>query len=228
MDIFWKKPERLVKKVFIHCTAISGHKYKGQKLKDVIHRIHVIENGWSDIGYHGLIDGDGVYIPCRDYNKTPAAQRGHNSQSLAFSLDGLKKDDFNQKQFATLLELARKINLSYDYPITYHGHREVSNKLCPVFNYKEVLGLDDNGIMSFNPNIHPLKDIEDSTIGQRTLKITHRGDDVRTLQRMLGDITVDGVFGQETKHAVMDFQSKHNLEVDGIVGPITWSVLLDQ
>jgi len=52
------------------------------------------------------------------------------------------------------------------------------------------------------------------------------GDDVRDLQRLLGGIEVDGVFGEDTDAAVRLFQSIHSLEVDGVVGPLTWAELL--
>lgn len=51
-----------------------------------------------------------------------------------------------------------------------------------------------------------------------------RGDKVRFVQWALG-IPVDGVFGEQTLAAVKAFQRKHNLHVDGIVGPDTAHVL---
>ena len=37
----------------------------------------------------------------------------------------------------------------------------------------------------------------------------------------------DGDFGSETLAAVRSFQRKHQLAVDGICGPKTWSILLE-
>lgn len=55
-----------------------------------------------------------------------------------------------------------------------------------------------------------------------TLKIGSRGEEVKMLQRKLNLID-DGIFGKITDEAVRDFQKKHGLTVDGIVGPKTWA-----
>lgn len=38
-------------------------------------------------------------------------------------------------------------------------------------------------------------------------------------------VSVDGIFGYYTDYWLKDFQSKHGLSVDGIVGPATWAAL---
>lgn len=57
-----------------------------------------------------------------------------------------------------------------------------------------------------------------------TVKLGSRGNDVKTLQSILG-ITADGIFGSTTERAVKGFQKKNSLTVDGIVGPNTWAKL---
>ncbi len=56
-----------------------------------------------------------------------------------------------------------------------------------------------------------------------------RGDDVKELQTALNkngyNLSVDGIFGSDTRSAVKDYQTKNKLQVDGIVGTNTWGSL---
>ena len=54
-----------------------------------------------------------------------------------------------------------------------------------------------------------------------------KGKAVKILQIILGDLEIDGSFGPATQAATLDFQRKHGLAADGIVGPKTWRALLD-
>lgn len=54
--------------------------------------------------------------------------------------------------------------------------------------------------------------------------------DVERLQMILNEmgysLVVDGIFGSNTEAAVKGFQKNSRLEVDGIVGPLTWYALM--
>ena len=58
-----------------------------------------------------------------------------------------------------------------------------------------------------------------------TLKYGSRGEEVKTLQRLLG-IAADGIYGKQTEITVREFQRKNGLIADGIVGPKTWLLIL--
>lgn len=66
----------------------------------------------------------------------------------------------------------------------------------------------------------------------RTLRRGSRGDDVADLQARLNSagvadppLAVDRIFGPLTQAAVREYQGSHDLDPDGIVGPLTWAAL---
>lgn len=65
-----------------------------------------------------------------------------------------------------------------------------------------------------------------------TLLLGSRSSDVKTLQEMLNAKgynagSVDGIFGRNTRAAVIAFQNANGLAADGIVGKLTWAKLYD-
>ena len=71
-----------------------------------------------------------------------------------------------------------------------------------------------------------------STPSEPVLRSGARGVAVAELQRRLNaertglpPLTVDGMFGPVTAGAVRDFQVRHSLPADGVVGPATWEPL---
>lgn len=66
------------------------------------------------------------------------------------------------------------------------------------------------------------------------MSVGDTGDNVKNLQKLLiqlgynlGKGRADGIFGEATKQAVMDFQKKKNLVVDGLAGKITLDALYE-
>lgn len=56
------------------------------------------------------------------------------------------------------------------------------------------------------------------------LKRGSKGEDVKKIQKLLG-CTADGDFGPTTERLVKEWQKKHALTADGIVGDKTWSMM---
>lgn len=136
----FQKPKRKINRVFIHCSAASRANIDAKEI-DRWHK----QRGWSGIGYHYFIKTDGTVEEGRDLERTPAAQAGHNVGTIAICLNGLEVSDFTDEQFYSLQKLCNQINDQIE--VTFHGHTEVSAKTCPVFNYKQVLKLNDKGVM---------------------------------------------------------------------------------
>jgi N-acetyl-anhydromuramyl-L-alanine amidase AmpD len=138
--MIYQKPARIIHSVFIHC---SDSDYDHHDDISVIRKWHVQERNWSDVGYHYFIKKDGTIQRGRDLNTIPAAQRGHNTGSIAICLSG--KEQFTEHQFRALRRLCDKIAEQHEY-LKFRGHREVDpHKSCPNFEYKTVLGLDTKG-----------------------------------------------------------------------------------
>ena len=135
----FEKLKRKVNRVFIHCSASDVPAHDNVA---TIREWH-LARGFSDVGYHFFIRKDGTVEEGRSLKKTPAGQKGNNTKTIAICLHGLLKDKFTEEQFSSLRDLCGDIDDELD--VTFHGHCEVSVKSCPVFDYKEVLRLDEEG-----------------------------------------------------------------------------------
>jgi hypothetical protein len=134
------KPQRVVSKVFLHCSASDNPKHDNIKTIRLWHAAR----GWNNIGYHFYINKLGRICAGRDIEKIPAAQKGHNIATLAICCGGEKY--FPAVQMQALRNFCTEINFAYGGRISFHGHCEVEpNKLCPVYDYRKVLGLDADG-----------------------------------------------------------------------------------
>lgn len=79
--------------------------------------------------------------------------------------------------------------------------------------------------------VQPSEPTEPST-NRPTIGVGDNGAYVKEAQSMLkklgyniGSYGADGIFGNSTKGAVLNFQKKSGLDADGIIGPMTWNEL---
>ena len=217
----FEKSQREVERVFLHCSASDRPAHDDVAVMRDWH----LARGWSDVGYHFFIKKNGEVQDGRDIERTPAAQGGHNTGTIAICLHGLAVENFTEAQYRSVIRLCNEIHQAYpEDAVTFHGHCEVSSKDCPVFPYRKVLGLDAHGHMEFPQDPTPPVRVE-----APTLRVMDRGPAVRRLQELLNargaDLSPDGIFGVMTRDAVIRFQSENDLDADGIVGPATWAVL---
>jgi len=118
---------------------------------DTIHKWHVDERGWLDIGYHFIIKRDGTIQTGRDldkdgdiYEEVGAHVAGWNKHSIGICMVGGRGDDdkpvnnFTDTQFRSLLNLIRIIRADYK-TATIHGHNEFAAKACPSFDVQAWL-----------------------------------------------------------------------------------------
>lgn len=216
------KPARAVDRVFIHCSASDNPAHDNVA---TMRRWHVQGNGWSDVGYHYFIRKDGTLEEGRPLRRTPAAQRCHNTGTIAICLHGLHEDKFTEAQFDTLRRLCIEINNAYNGKVTFHGHREVAAKACPVFDYKKVLKLDEFGILGLQ-GAQTQPTFSEAPGNMPTLRIGSRGSAVKRAQKILM-IKDDGIFGPKTAAAVRDFRQSVGMSRNAVIDTATWTKLFE-
>lgn len=114
-----------------------------------IRKIHVEENGWSDIGYHWIITRSGTVQKARPVTQTGAHARGHNKTSIGICLmgglydNGLPSEGIGHFSIEQQLALAWMIDQSkHHFPITrVVGHRDLPDvkKACPCFSVEAFM-----------------------------------------------------------------------------------------
>ena len=129
---------RQIKEIIIHCADTpEGRDDKAADIK----RWHKAQ-GWSDIGYHYVIDIDGTIEPGRPLETAGAHCTGHNANSIGICYIGgcdkkmQPKDTRTDAQKASLLLLLKYLVAKYP-GVTIYGHRDFANKSCPSFDAKK-------------------------------------------------------------------------------------------
>ena len=129
---------RQIKEIIVHCADTpEGRDDKAADIK----RWHKAQ-GWSDIGYHYVIDIDGTIEPGRPLETAGAHCTGHNANSIGVCYIGgcdkkMQPKDTRTEEQKTSLELLLKY-LVAKYPgAKIYGHRDFAQKACPSFDAKK-------------------------------------------------------------------------------------------
>ena len=126
---------REINKIIVHCSATP----EGRDVSvDTVRDWH-LDRGWSDIGYHYVIELDGTIKEGRPVERQGAHVRGLNKNSIGICYIGgcdakmSPKDTRNESQREALEYLINDLMNTYPNS-TLHGHNEFSSKACPSFN----------------------------------------------------------------------------------------------
>lgn len=116
-----------------------------------IKRIHVNQNGWSDVGYHYFIRRDGTIEKGRPDYRVGAHVGANNTGNLGICMaGGLKEgtqepeDNFTDAQYTSLTKLLTELHREYP-DAEVRGHNEFPryyNRGCPCFRidlYRDYL-----------------------------------------------------------------------------------------
>lgn len=136
---------RKINKIIIHCSASEFG--NAQRIRE-----WHLEKGWSDIGYHYVINNgkvfkddkinqrvqDGFIEKGRDDSIVGAHTQGQNSNSIGICLIGNK--DFTKEQFNSLDILLDSLLKAYNLTKNdVYGHYNFSSKTCPNFDVQEFM-----------------------------------------------------------------------------------------
>jgi Putative peptidoglycan binding domain/N-acetylmuramoyl-L-alanine amidase len=188
------------------------------------------ERRWSDSG-HNFLNTTGGFILEGRHGTLSAVRKGLCVRSAHAAQDdgklargnespGIENEGtfmtfpMGQKQWDSLVELCASLCSSCDIaPDNIRGHRDFSDTDCP-------------GDLLYSQIPRLCQDVATKlglTLAGGILQMGSKGSDVQKLQTILNSKgfnvgIADGIFGDITRKAVIDFQTKQGLKPDGIVG----------
>jgi peptidoglycan hydrolase-like protein with peptidoglycan-binding domain len=108
-----------------------------------------------------------------------------------------------------------------------NAHLAVDGKFGPateaaVRTFQKKSGLTVDGKVGPETWTHLIVTVKSGDTGSAVAALQHN------LRAAYGytSLAVDGIFGAKTAAAVRDFQSRFQLTVDGVAGPLTWNALV--
>ncbi|WP_455222676.1 peptidoglycan-binding protein [Kaarinaea lacus] len=148
-----------------------------------------------------------------------------------------KLEDIGEKNW-----ISRYVETRRDWLIN-HSNQLLRRTVYRMDNFQQLIQ-SDNWDLVLPITVHGVRIDESMLVQTPTVRVSAesnderlmmlkrpylRGDDVRAMQQALAiadiEVEVDGIFGPGTERAVIAFQKKQGLVVDGIVGPATRALL---
>jgi N-acetylmuramoyl-L-alanine amidase len=135
---------RNLTEIVFHCSATRLDWYADKTFEEQIaemRRWHVVDNKWSNIGYHFAIARKGRTLPARPLTQTGAHVKGHNTGTVGVCLIGGHGSDafdafdanFTKQQAAAASKLIRELVKQYPSIVKISGHNDYAAKACPGF-----------------------------------------------------------------------------------------------
>ena len=128
---------RVITEIYIHHSASRKKKTD----LDLIDRWHK-ERGWKGVGYHWVIEAEGVLKRGRHIDVVGAHVKGKNKHSVGICVCGnFEEEEPDAKQLETLWVVVNGLQKLYGIPKEkVFAHREAGSTLCCGKNlYEELL-----------------------------------------------------------------------------------------
>jgi len=119
---------REIQQIVLHCSATPNGRPYGATDIDQWHK----KRGWKGIGYHHVVQINGVVEGGRPHHVVGAHVKGHNHNSIGVCLIGT--DQFSLAQWASAKDLVEML-LTWYPNAQVVGHRQrAPHKTCPGFD----------------------------------------------------------------------------------------------
>jgi len=173
---------RHLNEIFVHCTATRPEWMKGSETLNKVEEIKRwhLDRGWSDIGYHYLIDRDGTIADGRPIERAGAHVKGYNKHSVGISLfggyggneDDKFEDHFTVEQDHALRYLISELESEYPSIKKIRGHNEVAAKACPCFQVMNWFNTSEKNKKPRRKSISQSKTIQASAVAKVVAVVT--------------------------------------------------------
>lgn len=226
-ELPWHETRRWATRELNRVNKIIVHQELGEGTIENVNTYHVKPNHISPRGcphfcYHYGIRKNGEIVQANELSHITWHTKGQNAVAVGIMLVGnfagpghdLGTSEPSQEQLKSLEELVDHLKNSFGLTNQdVFGHYHFGKPACPGYVVQEWIEKYRNDL-SARP---APANVEKS---------------VREIQKRLNDLgysagRVDGIPGVRTMSAVRRFQADNRLVVDGIVGPQTWSKLLE-
>ena len=170
-------PMRKIDTIFIHCSASpKGRNDTAAAIKSWHTEPKPLGRGWSDIGYHYVIELDGAVVTGRPESRAGAGVKGHNKRSVHICYVGgmdknnrRPKDTRTPEQKKSMALLVQKLRKKYPQAEIL-GHRDKDpSKACPSFDARKEFS-EANALapdMNESEQVVLLREIRDLLKAQR-------------------------------------------------------------
>lgn len=139
---------RPINELIVHCSATQPDWMAGHSLAAKVQEIRRWHKarGWSDIGYHHIIDRDGKIAEGRSIDRIGAHVRGKNTGTIGVCLLGGHgssendnfSDNFTPEQDKALRGYINDMDARYG-PLKISPHHAYAAKACPGFRVQQWL-----------------------------------------------------------------------------------------
>lgn len=184
------------------------------------------QRGWDDIGYNELVCKHGDVFEGRGRDIVGAHCPNHNTSGIGICFLGNDGPEMDVTEAARATLRARWLahQASAGHALPAHCHRDYKATLCPgdeLYLWVKVgLPLDNQPIEVPPPPVETRPTIQKGSTGKDVM------DWQFYIQDSTGQVLAwDGIFGDATVAATINFQKFFKLTPDGIVGPVTWRTM---